>query len=294
MSIQFPVVPNVPGVPPLASFPGARDIVASISGNVLTVTSGFGSVAQGLSLSGLGVDPSTVVTSGLQSITTGLGSAIPSGIATALVNIPQSVNSIAMNLTGSLGDLLPDVGDLLDGDTVDAQVSAGPTRWGIFRDGQAVIEPDSIVAVDYKKDWHISDYPIESGSFESYNKVRLPYEARVTMTKGGTEEDRTTFLSTLEQIAASRDLYDVVTPEYTYASANITHFDLNQRRADTGVSLLTVTIWLQEVRIEASSEFTNTSEPSAVDQVNVGVVQAQAVAQQAVQSVKNYITSGAW
>lgn len=288
MSIRFPVVPDVPGVPALLSFPGVAPIVGSINGTVLTVNAGIGAVAQGLSLSGSGINPSTVLTSGLTAIDN------VTGIGTALVNIPQTISNLGMSVAGSLGDLLPDVGGLLGGDTVDALVGAGPTlRWGIFRNGAVVVLPDSVVSVEYKKDWHISDYPIEQGNFESYNKVRIPYDARVTLTKGGSESERSNFLETIESIAASLDLYDIVTPDATYTNANVVHFDY-RRTAESGVSLLAVAIWLQEVRLEASSEFVSTVAPSSSDQVNVGVVQPQDATPQEVQTFDTGTASGAW
>jgi hypothetical protein len=267
MSIKFPVVPSVPGIPPILTFPGTAAITGAISGTVLSVTSGLGVIAPGLALSGMGVTPGTVLTSGLTAITDGVG--------IAGVNLSQTVASVAMQVTGSLSDLLPDLGDVLGQDTVSALLTSSDQIWGIFLDGAAVVIPDSVVSLDYKKDWHISDYPIEQGNFESYNKVRLPYEAKVQITKGGTVAERNDFLQTIESIAASLDLYDIVTPEVTYINANITHFDY-RRTSVNGVSLLTIALWFQEIRAEASSEFINSAQPSGSDQVNSGVVQPQA------------------
>lgn len=286
MSINFPLVPNVPGVPALQSFPGVAQIAGSIAGNVLTVTSGIGNIAQGLSLSGLGLSPGTILTSGLTSI---FGS---TGIAT--LNIAQSIPNIAMDLLGSISGLIDDPTSILEGDTVDAVVGAGAgVRWGIFLDGELVLEPDSFASLEYKKDWHIADYPIEQGNFETYNKVRLPYEARVMITKGGTEADRNVFLERVADVADSLDLYDIVTPDFTYTNANITHYDF-QRTAEKGVSLLSVTLWFQEVRLEASSEFTQTASPDSANQVNVGAVQAQPATADVEQAFAGHGATGAW
>ena len=41
--------------------------------------------------------------------------------------------------------------------------------------GTYALEPDSFVKFEYKKDNKIPNYPIEQGSFQTYNKVSLPY-----------------------------------------------------------------------------------------------------------------------
>lgn len=178
-------------------------------------------------------------------------------------------------------------------DTTAALVEAGPTQWGVYLNGSPVIVPDSVVSLEYKKDWHISDYPIEQGSFESYNKVRMPYEARVALTKGGSEADRNAFLAQLEAIAASLDLYDLVTPEVTYHNANITHLD-TRRTSSNGVSLLTVYVWFQEIRVQAFSTFTQTAQPSAAAQVNGGTVQPKAATPAQQKTVNTGAVTGSW
>jgi hypothetical protein len=182
----------------------------------------------------------------------------------------------------------------LTSDSTSAQLGAGAAQWGIFNaDGTPALIADSVLSVEYKKDWQVSDYPVEQGNFESYNKVRLPYESRVTFTRGGTEADRSDFLQTLEDIADSLDLYDVVTPERTYTNANITHFDY-RRTSSNGVSLLTVSVWLQEIRSEASTAFTQTAQPSGADKVNGGTVQTTTATPVQKAVVNTGAATGSW
>lgn len=162
---------------------------------------------------------------------------------------------------------------LLVADAVSAILGFGQPQWGIFdQSNNPVIIADSVVAVDYKQGWHIADYPIEQGDFASYNKVATPFDARVTFTQGGTESDRAAFLAAIEAAAASLDLYNVVTPEKTYLNANIEHYDY-RRTSRNGVGLLTVDVGLVEIRQVATTTFTQTAQPSGVDQVNGGTVQ---------------------
>jgi hypothetical protein len=123
--------------------------------------------------------------------------------------------------------------------------------------------------------------------------VRVPFDVRVIMTKAGTVADRSEFLSALEAAAASLDLYTVVMPEIQYANANIVHVDYS-RKSTNGATMLTVAVWLQEVRVEASSTFTNTASPSASDQVVTGAVQAVQATAGEIQNLLGRVGVGAW
>ena len=71
--------------------------------------------------------------------------------------------------------------------------------WGIYNQGgQRVLFPDNIVAFEYSSEYRVSDYPLEKGSFETYNKVEMPYSTRLMMSKGGDLASRTEFLKTLQ------------------------------------------------------------------------------------------------
>jgi hypothetical protein len=152
-----------------------------------------------------------------------------------------------------------------------SQAIAG--QWGIFdQGGTLVLEPDSFLSLDYRHEWRIANYPMELGAFQSYNKVQLPYENRVMMCIGGTVSDRSEFLDTLEDIAGTTDLYNIITPDTRYLNANVE--GINYRRTATqGNGLLTVEINFLEIRTTATSTFTNTASPSGALPVNVGTVQ---------------------
>lgn len=145
-------------------------------------------------------------------------------------------------------------------------------QWGIFLNNKQVIKPDSVLAFEYKKEYRLADYPMEQGAFQTYNKVTTPYDVRVSMTKGGSEVERQAFLLTAERIAASLDLYDVLTPERKYSNANISHFDY-RRTSTNGVTLLTVDFWLAEIRVTVPAAFSNTKNPSSQINQNGGLVQ---------------------
>lgn len=174
-------------------------------------------------------------------------------------------------------------------------------NWGIYLDGAIALAVDSVVMFEYQREWTLSDYPLEKGAFETYNKVAKPFDTRLRVVKGGSVSDRQSFLDKLEEIAASLDLYDVITPEANYLSVNIEKLGMT-RTADKGVSLLTVDIGLRQVRVTAVAAFSAvqaqapTTDPqqqarqagqqAAANPVHVGTVQPQAAPPAVVQKVE--------
>lgn len=173
----------------------------------------------------------------------------------------------------------------------------GPPQWGIFDQyGLPILVSDSVVAIDYRREYRISDYPVEQGGFASYDKVAEPADLRVTMAVSGkgtllsnlltggaigslitgidvAANNRAQFLNELEARASTLDCVTVITPEQTYSGFNIIHHDY-RREARNGMSLITVDIWLREVRVSATSVFTDTASPSGANAQAGGMVQA--------------------
>jgi hypothetical protein len=145
--------------------------------------------------------------------------------------------------------------------------------WGIFNAGGSfAIIPDNIVSVGYQRQWAIASYPMEEGAFQSYNKVQFPFANKVQMSKGGTVEDKQSFLDALESISGSLDLFDIVTPEKTYFNVNIAGINYD-RDAVSGAGLLMVNLDFQEIRLTATAKFSNVVDPNAADPVSNGTVQ---------------------
>lgn len=161
--------------------------------------------------------------------------------------------------------------------TKDAISSFGgsPQQWGIFSGGSAVITADTVGSFDYRQQWSLSDYPVEEGAFETYDKVQTPFDARFRFASGGSEANREALLNSIAAIAGDLNLYDVVTPEAVYQSVNVTHYDYS-RTAVNGVGLMTVDVWTLEVREAPSSTMSNTQSPSDAAQTNGGSVQPTA------------------
>ena len=164
-----------------------------------------------------------------------------------------------------------------------------PPSWGIFNQGgSAVVVADSVSGVEYRQDWQVSDYPQENGGFQSYDKVATPFDARVSFVSGGSLANRQQLLKSVSNIAGDLNLYDVVTPEATYLSCNVVHYEY--RRTDGKAGLIEVRVHLLQIRVTGQGSLSamqqsgasgtatptvqNAADPSGNSTVNLGQVQA--------------------
>lgn len=154
-------------------------------------------------------------------------------------------------------------------------VVRGPKGWGIYdQNGNSALDADSVFALEPSREFRISDYPLEGGGFQSYNKVATPYEARVTVTKGGTSSERQAFLRQIDALLETTDLYSIVTPDKVFLNVNIVRYSY-RRSAESGAGLLVIELFGEEVREDAEGAYTSTKEPSGANAVNGGPVRPQ-------------------
>lgn len=193
------------------------------------------------------------------------------------------------------------------------RISQAQVRWGIFdSNGKALGDPSKFAgfagsasdaaglgstlstgAVDYSKETRVSDFPLERGSFASYNKVEMAASPMVTLCFAGSETDRRAFLEAIDAACKSTDLYSVVTPEVTYINHSVERYNY-QRRSTRGATLLIVEITLKEIR-QVSALYTTSNkgqvdkpkEAGATPQADNGKVQAQTPAPSTLKSIAN-------
>lgn len=148
-----------------------------------------------------------------------------------------------------------------------------------------VVEADSVLDFGYRNEVDIPDFPIQDGGFANYNRVNLPFEASVRLSKGGSETDRYTFLNQIEAIMNSLELYQIITPEHVYKDVNPIRFELIRRGAGGAYFLTEVDIFFREIRT-VTAQYTQTSvitqdaqNPSAQTVENRGTVNGERPAQ---------------
>jgi len=144
-----------------------------------------------------------------------------------------------------------------------------------------VVVPDSFGEFAYRNEWAVSDFPVQEGAFANYDKVSQPFEIMVRLYKGGTKEARKKFLDSIEAIAGTLDLYDIVTPEKSYVGVNVMRYEVTRRGARGAYFLSEVDLYFREIRT-VTAAYTSTAvttqnaqNPSAQSVTNTGSVQAQ-------------------
>ena len=147
---------------------------------------------------------------------------------------------------------------------IDSFVTGVQQRWEIDDSkGKIAIQPDSFLGITYRETSRLLDYPIEKGSFSTYNKVALPYDNIVSMAKGGSQSERIQFLQKLDSMAADLNLYTIVTPNKTYTNANIERYSMEQQ-VDHGANLVIVHVHFREIRTTASIRYTQTRSGASI------------------------------
>lgn len=160
------------------------------------------------------------------------------------------------------------------------QASQSPPAWGIFDDqGAQAIFPDSVLDFTNRQEYDVSDFPVQRGSFASYNKVVRPFEVILRLKKAGTVDERAAFLQALDDLTASINLFTVTVPERVYLSVNFMRYEVVRRGAKGAFQLTEVDLYGERI-IEVQAQYTTTSvqtpnaqSDAALPQSNVGNVQ---------------------
>jgi hypothetical protein len=160
---------------------------------------------------------------------------------------------------------------LMTADTFTYFANTFQQQWGIFQNGVAIVTADTVTSFEYRQEWIISDFPVEGGAFQSYDKVFVPFDARFRFVAGGSEANRAALLASIQAIAGNLTLYDAASPEAIYIGCNIRHFDY-RRTSIRGVGMIEVDVWLEQVMVTNSPQ-NNASQPSGADPTNLGNVQ---------------------
>lgn len=152
--------------------------------------------------------------------------------------------------------------------------------WGVLNTaGNPVVNPDSIADYGWRQELRLPNFPIQAGKFANYNRVILPFEASITLTKGGSLPQRTAFLQEIDVLTAPNNiaLYTIMTPEKTYLNCSVTRAELSRRGAANANYFDVELFFIQIVQVTAqySSSSANTSTanasvPSAIPAVNSG------------------------
>ncbi|MCV6799837.1 hypothetical protein OII53_28035 [Achromobacter ruhlandii] len=185
-------------------------------------------------------------------------------------NVPQvpGVPAVLRDLT------IPSVSELANlGLGALAALIFGVPRWGLYnQNGIAAVIFDTFLGIRFRNGSRISSFPVEQGSFSSFNKVDTPFDVALRFAHSGDMTSRGELLEMLEGLKASVELLSVVTPEIVYPSANVVGYSY-ERGPRTGPSQLIFDIYVEEVRVTALADFGETVEPDGTEEESSGQVQ---------------------
>lgn len=136
-----------------------------------------------------------------------------------------------------------------------------PPKWGVFdADTQKqVLFPDSVLEFGYRKEYRVSTFPIQGGSFANYNKVTQPWEIQLKFSKSGSVTDRQKLLQNIEALIESLAICDIRVPEGTYYNCNAYRFEVSRRGAQGAFWLTEVEVYFIQI-MEVSAQYTNTQQ----------------------------------
>src|SRR5579863_2690901 len=116
------------------------------------------------------------------------------------------------------------------------QATQAAPVWGVFdSNNRLVVNADSVQDFGWRKENRIPNFPIQSGQFGTYNRIGLPSEASVVLSKGSANGNglgaRTAFLQQIDAIVAQKNisLYTIRTPEKSYINVSVTRAEMSRR-----------------------------------------------------------------
>ena len=210
----------------------------------------------------------------------------------ALPGVPQLARSLLAPPSAA-----PTIGTPATSGALWQATQAAPI-WGVFDDGNnAVVVPDSVMEFGWRQENRVSNFPVQQGQFGTYNRVGLPFESSVTLTKGGDVASRTAFLADVDALIAQANinLYTIRTPEKSYANVSVTRAELSRRGAGNFAYFDVELYFIQvnEISVQYSTAQTptnNASVPSALPTVNQGLNNPQTPSTAVQQSALTAIT----
>ena len=176
-------------------------------------------------------------------------------------NVP-GVPALSSYSTNNIALLVEDAASVLLG-----LITATP-QWGIYLNGVAVLSYDNQLSFSYKQDWKISTYPVEQGSFQTYDKVQTPSEIRCRFSAGASTVNRQEMLASVDAVMSDTNLYDVVTPENVYLHYNFSHRDYDREAESAG--MVVIDVWLIEIMETATAQYQSTQSPVNAGQQGQG------------------------
>lgn len=183
-----------------------------------------------------------------------------------MFGIPNLLNkaprAIAITLLGNL------VGQIYDFFVQDPP-------WGVYKAGttEKAVDVTSVSELDTTGTSLVSDYPIETGSFVSYNKVQVPNFFSIRLMHDGFLGVRGSLLEWLEANVGNLETFDIICPEKVWSNVTLVRYRVS-RRAEAGAGMIVADCDFQQVR-ERPAVYTNSKVTAPENKQSEPAVQVQ-------------------
>jgi hypothetical protein len=114
----------------------------------------------------------------------------------------------------------------------------------------------STYSFDYSRQSSVSTFPVETGSFVSYDKIWTPANPVVTLAFSGSISDKSSLLDALETACLGTSLWNVFTPDTEYDGYTIARYSY-RRMSNKGATMLLIDVMLEEVK-QVTLSYANT------------------------------------
>lgn len=152
-------------------------------------------------------------------------------------------------------------------------IGAAPVKWSVLDSGgKKIAGYESILSVQFSGTSDVADYPVERGSFASYNAVDRPSMITVVMALGSTENARNDFQSDLRNAKIQLTLFTILTEDQAYRGYKLIDISWS-REATNGAHRIVARCEFREIREQEAQTFNQPAQPQGADQINVGQVQ---------------------
>jgi len=142
-------------------------------------------------------------------------------------------------------------------------ISSQEPIWGIFsaKDNTPFFTPATVgtlstYSFDYSRQSTVSTFPVETGSFASYDKIWTPAHPVVTLAFSGSEADKWNLLANLELACGDTSLWNVITPDAEYDGYTIARYSY-RRMSNKGATMLLIDVMLEEIK-QVTLSYANT------------------------------------
>lgn len=153
--------------------------------------------------------------------------------------------------------------------------------WGVYDSSmKSVVTADSFLSFRNKRSTKLADFPIQDGAFASFNKVAIPYNAFIRISRGGSVTDRADLYAQLDALIDSLQLYQILTPEKTFLSVNMEDYEIVRESNKDAYFFTQVDLSFREIRpvvavyttTDSAPDLTDAKQAAASPSINQGVV----------------------